>query len=615
MLEEIKISQLDPISGLLSTDDYFPIVDSGSFTTFKVSLGEVAQLLTSSLYSSGSLYASQSLFASQSSFATQSVSSSYAVYAVSSSLTSQSISASYALLAGSSISSSYLSGSNSIALSFTSSKLLAGNVEAQNVSASSITASVVLSSTISASSTVTANGGFAYGSANPGQSGNVVVYDAVAANWKYATFNGGILTNSSSVASSPFVTTDTVGIGTIIAYAGTVAPNNWLECDGRVVLTASYSGLYNAIKNNSVGAAYGFLCNQYGVPDPSNFYFKIPDLRGEFIRGWDHNRGVDVGRGTGSFQAESFKTHQHTVPRDARTPSGIDSNGAGSESGGTPDNYGINSGGYSFLTLKNSDGGGNETRPRNLSAMYIIKYTGATSFATSGSTLSGDVIGNITATTVIALDGVPLTQTAPLDKQVLTYDASLQQWGPASPNFAYDTIFPYIQSIEFTSSNDDWVNVVIGEGKNLTRAYDYTTAGFGNNGNYGSRKVTYDTASGLYWAYVNSTASLPLTKSQVLSATANQEAFFWCDNRGGGGNYIYFRGTFVVKVSTSPTTMVTHTYTPLVNTNYAGNTYYINAIRAKHGLNAILNADSMSLTSFTIPQANTASAFTTFVVS
>ena len=40
--------------------------------------------------------------------------------------------------------------------------------------------------------------------------------------------------------------------------------------------------------------------------------FNVPDLRGEFIRGWDHERGIDVGRDFGSFQEDQMQTHRHS---------------------------------------------------------------------------------------------------------------------------------------------------------------------------------------------------------------------------------------------------------------------------------------------------------------
>ena len=41
--------------------------------------------------------------------------------------------------------------------------------------------------------------------------------------------------------------------------------------------------------------------------------FNLPDLRGEFVRGWDHARGADVGRTLGSTQTDAIREITGTV--------------------------------------------------------------------------------------------------------------------------------------------------------------------------------------------------------------------------------------------------------------------------------------------------------------
>lgn len=41
---------------------------------------------------------------------------------------------------------------------------------------------------------------------------------------------------------------------------------------------------------------------------------QLPDMRGEFIRGWDNGRGVDAGRGLLSAQGDAFQDHVHFLP-------------------------------------------------------------------------------------------------------------------------------------------------------------------------------------------------------------------------------------------------------------------------------------------------------------
>jgi hypothetical protein len=121
----------------------------------------------------------------------------------------------------------------------------------------------------------------------------------------------------------------------IVAYGGSVAPVGWLECNGQS--TAAYP-----ILGSVVGAS-------------------VPDLRGEFIRGWDHGRGVDSGRSIRSYQADEFRSHNHSMGGICY-PHGPISDPPG----------GGNSHGHAWPSTGNA--GGNETRPRNIALMYIIKH-------------------------------------------------------------------------------------------------------------------------------------------------------------------------------------------------------------------------------------------------
>lgn len=78
--------------------------------------------------------------------------------------------------------------------------------------------------------------------------------------------------------------------GAVIPFAMTTAPSGWLECDGSAVSRTTYSTLFAAIGTT------------FGTGDGSTT-FNLPDLRGEFVRGYDHSRGVDAARAFGSTQA------------------------------------------------------------------------------------------------------------------------------------------------------------------------------------------------------------------------------------------------------------------------------------------------------------------------
>ena len=96
-------------------------------------------------------------------------------------------------------------------------------------------------------------------------------------------------------------TDDLLGIvpsGTVLYFAGQTAPAGWLKANGAAVSRTAYAALFAAIGTT------------YGAGDFRNT-FNLPDLRGEFIRGWDNGRGVDTPRPIGSAQAHALQSHQH----------------------------------------------------------------------------------------------------------------------------------------------------------------------------------------------------------------------------------------------------------------------------------------------------------------
>lgn len=88
-------------------------------------------------------------------------------------------------------------------------------------------------------------------------------------------------------------------VGQIINYAGSSPPPNFLKADGSIVSRTTYAALFAVCQT------------VYGAGDGSTT-FQLPDLRGEFIRGWDDGRGIDAGRTRGSSQDHSTQTHTHT---------------------------------------------------------------------------------------------------------------------------------------------------------------------------------------------------------------------------------------------------------------------------------------------------------------
>lgn len=89
----------------------------------------------------------------------------------------------------------------------------------------------------------------------------------------------------------------------------------------------------------------------------------LPDLRAEFIRGWDNSRGIDAGRSLLSLQLDSVQPHIHNT----KAAQGLIS--AGSSNYLQP----IGSSGGSLSATSSSEPVGTETRPRNISFNYIVR--------------------------------------------------------------------------------------------------------------------------------------------------------------------------------------------------------------------------------------------------
>ena len=86
-----------------------------------------------------------------------------------------------------------------------------------------------------------------------------------------------------------------VPVGTVMYFAANSVPLGWLECNGDYVTKTTYPHLYNKI-----GSIYGETATK----------FKLPDLRGEFIRGHDNGRGVDEHQGWPRESARGFGSSQ-----------------------------------------------------------------------------------------------------------------------------------------------------------------------------------------------------------------------------------------------------------------------------------------------------------------
>lgn len=135
--------------------------------------------------------------------------------------------------------------------------------------------------------------------------------------------------------------------GAVSYFAMNTAPTGWLVANGAVVSRATYAALFAAI-GTTFGAGDGVTT------------FRLPDLRGEFIRGWDGGRNVDTGRTFGSAQADELRSHTHALTFGATETSPAGPNGFSGQDFGAS--------GATRAT------GGSETRPRNIALLACIKF-------------------------------------------------------------------------------------------------------------------------------------------------------------------------------------------------------------------------------------------------
>lgn len=184
----------------------------------------------------------------------------------------------------------------------------------------------------------------------------------------------------------PFAKASENGVpaGTIVPFAGPKSniPAGWLYCDGSAYAT---TGMY--------GALFAAIGNSWGN-DGGNF--RVPDLRGYFLRGAADGQNIDPDRASrtakygggnsgdavGSYQSDIYASHNHTgnTSTDGNHQHPIGTRGFQTDGSrgadGSGDDQGIytQSAGNHSHTLNINYSGGNETRPENASVIFIIKY-------------------------------------------------------------------------------------------------------------------------------------------------------------------------------------------------------------------------------------------------
>ncbi len=137
-------------------------------------------------------------------------------------------------------------------------------------------------------------------------------------------------------------------VGVPVPWPSANPPSGWLKCNG---------ARFDKSKLPKLATVY-----TSGV---------LPDLRGEFIRGWDNGRGVDAGRTLLSVQSHAYEEHSHRINISTGSP-GIDNTiGIVGSVTGNYVEYIDQPNDGEIMVIENT--GGTETRPRNIAFNFIVR--------------------------------------------------------------------------------------------------------------------------------------------------------------------------------------------------------------------------------------------------
>ncbi|HCO8960827.1 TPA: tail fiber protein [Escherichia coli] len=145
-------------------------------------------------------------------------------------------------------------------------------------------------------------------------------------------------------------------VGVPVPWPSATPPTGWLKCNGAAFSSEMYPGLAKAYPTN-----------------------KLPDLRGEFIRGWDDGRGIDNRRNLLSAQSDAIQNIVGTFGRTQLFKDALNSGpfsqtdsilSVGLQPTGNIEGYGASV--WTFDASR-SVRTASETRPRNVAFNYIVR--------------------------------------------------------------------------------------------------------------------------------------------------------------------------------------------------------------------------------------------------
>lgn len=123
--------------------------------------------------------------------------------------------------------------------------------------------------------------------------------------------------NTNKPATTAFVQaalSSAIGSGAVGFFPATAPPAGYLKLNGALLSRTTYANLwaYAQTSGNMASSDGAWTRGQFSPGDGSTT-FRIPDLRGYHIRGFDDSAGVDSGRVLGSSQTDQFPSHTHGI--------------------------------------------------------------------------------------------------------------------------------------------------------------------------------------------------------------------------------------------------------------------------------------------------------------
>jgi microcystin-dependent protein len=221
-------------------------------------------------------------------------------------------------------------------------------------------------------------------------------------------------------------------IGMIYVWPSSTIPDGYIECNGQALSRSSFSELF---------AKIGTI---HGVGDGSTT-FNAPDFRGVVPRGLDKGRGLDIdgaNRTIGSYQADDFKSHSHTI--------GL---GDGMYYGGTTAKIAQ----FSVTDTPKISGstGGSETRMKNIGVIYIIKAKNVTGSDPAVNNANAQTLGGFSASAFATAghnhDGkyvYVVNQQLGENGYIVWSNGKIEQWGliktttPVGNEVPFNILFP-----------------------------------------------------------------------------------------------------------------------------------------------------------------------------